>query len=79
MIQLCRDLNKNDNLDAITFCANYFRQTGNHSYAKEAYLKLGDLKALLNLHVELEKWEDAFRVVKQNPELKPVLYIPYAE
>lgn len=79
MIDICRQLSKVDNLESIQFCANYFRKVGNHSYAKEAYLKLGDLKALLNLHVELEKWEEAFRVVKQNPELKSVLYIPYAE
>ncbi|OMJ73010.1 hypothetical protein SteCoe_28414 [Stentor coeruleus] len=79
MIEICRQLSKVDNPDAIQYCANYFRQTGNHGFAKEAYLKLGDLKALLNLHVELEKWEDAFRVAKQNPELKAVLYIPYAE
>jgi intraflagellar transport protein 122 len=79
MIEICRQLNKADNSEAIQFCANYFRKAGNHAYAKEAYLKLGDLRALLNLHVELEKWEEAFRVVKQNPELKAALYIPYAE
>lgn len=79
MIDICRQLSKVDNLESIQYCATYFRKAGNHSYAKEAYLKLGDLKALLNLHVELEKWEEAFRVVKQNPELKSVLYNPYAE
>ena len=55
MIELCRTLNKTENADAIQYCADYFRHAGNHGYAKEAYLKLGDLKALLNLHVELEK------------------------
>ena len=79
MMELCRQLSKNENSEAIQYCANYFRQAGNHGFAKEAYLKLGDLKALLNLHVELEKWEDAFRVVKQNPDLKSLLYVPYAE
>lgn len=79
MMELCRQLSKTDNSEAIQYCATYFRQVGNHGFAKEAYLKLGDLKALLNLHVELEKWEDAFRVVKQNPDLKSLLYVPYAE
>lgn len=34
---------------------------------------------MLSLHVELEKWEEAFRVAKQNPELGPLLYLPYAD
>ncbi len=79
LIEICRGLNKSDNSEAIQMCANIFRHHGNHSYAKEAYLKLGDIKALLNLHVELGKWEEAFRLAKQNPELQPNLYQPYAE
>ena len=44
----------------IKLCAYYFKKGGNHSYAKEAYLKLGDNKSLMELHIELEKWEEAF-------------------
>mmetsp|Transcript_6897 Transcript_6897/g.6758 ORF Transcript_6897/g.6758 Transcript_6897/m.6758 type:complete len:513 (+) Transcript_6897:423-1961(+) len=78
LIEICRQMSKSDNLEALQLCANYFRKNMHHKYAVEAYLKLGDLKALLNLHVELEKWEDAFRVAKQNPELQSLLYLPYA-
>lgn len=53
LIDICRQLSKADNAEALQMCANYFRQNGHHAYAKEAYLKLGDLKALLNLHIEL--------------------------
>jgi intraflagellar transport protein 122 len=32
--------------------------------AKEAYLKLGDLKSLVALHVEFDKWEEAFMIAR---------------
>mgnify|MGYP000585963297 FL=1 len=79
LIEVCRQLSKAENSEAIQICANLFRNRGHHAYAKEAYLKLGDIKSLLKLHVELGKWEEAFRLAKQNPELKPQLYLPYAQ
>mmetsp|Transcript_14117 Transcript_14117/g.26452 ORF Transcript_14117/g.26452 Transcript_14117/m.26452 type:complete len:1032 (+) Transcript_14117:2964-6059(+) len=79
LIDICRQLNKAEHGEALQSCAQIFRSKGQHAYAKEAYLKLGDTQALLQLHIELHKWEDAFRLAKQNPELQPQIYLPYAE
>lgn len=49
------------------------------SSAQETYLKLEDYKALMELHVKLAKWDEAFGLIKHRPELAPVIYEPYAE
>jgi intraflagellar transport protein 122 len=59
--------------------AAYFRKHGHHQYAKETYLKMDDIKSLMELHVELHKWEDAFLLAKSKPEYAPDIYEPYAE
>lgn len=33
----------------------------------------------MKLHVECEKWEEAFMLAKQNPEMEPMIYLPYAD
>ena len=79
LIEICRQLSKAENAEAIQACATIFRQKGSHAYAKEALLKLGDIKGLLDLHIELSKWDEAFRLAKQNQELLQDLYLPYAK
>jgi len=49
------------------------------SFANEAYLKLGDIKAQMALHIELEKWEEAFMLAKKNPKLEQLVRLPYAK
>jgi intraflagellar transport protein 122 len=66
-------------MEALQLIANYFATLGQHSFAKEAYLKLGDIRALLNLHIKLGKWDDAMRLVKSNPDMAPNFYLSYAE
>lgn len=39
-------------------CAFYFKQLDNPGYAAETYMKVGDLKALVQLHVETHCWEE---------------------
>ena len=41
-------------------------------------MKLGDQKSLMALHIELEKWEDALILGKQNAELLEMVKLPYA-
>lgn len=31
------------------------------------------------LHVELHKWDEAFMLAKQNPDLESQIYLPYAD
>ena len=63
-MELCRGLDKKTNTPEIELCAKYFRRAGHHTFAKQAYLRLGDLKALMNLHVECQKWDEAFMLSK---------------
>ena len=43
---------------------------GESGFANEAYLKLGDIKSQMTLHIELGKWEEAFVLAKKNPKLE---------
>lgn len=52
---------------------------GHHTFAKQAYLRLGDIKGLMGLHVELNKWEEATMLAKQNPDLESMIHLPYAD
>lgn len=39
-------------------CAHYFKKLDNPGYAAETYLKIGDLKSLVQLHVETQRWDE---------------------
>ena len=78
-MEICKNLDKQKNKSEIELCAKYFRQAGHHTFAKQAYLRLGDLKALMGLHVELHKWDEAKMLAKQNPEMEPMIWLPYAD
>lgn len=39
---------------------------------------MGDMKSLMLLHVEMQKWEEAFLLGKQNRELLEIAKLPYA-
>jgi len=79
LIEVCRSLDKSEDEEAIRLCAHYFKKNGNHQYAKEAYLKLGDMKSLMLSHIELCKWEEAFIMAKNYPEFDSLIHLPYAE
>lgn len=55
------------------------KENNNYNFAKEAYLRLGDIKSLLELNVKFQKWNEAIFFVKQNPELNEYLYYNYAQ
>lgn len=69
IMEICKNLEKTKNTTEIELCASYFKKAGHHTYAKQAYLRLGDLKALMKLHIECQKWDEAQMLGKQNPEM----------
>ena len=79
LIEICRNLNKVESGDLIKLCGEYFKKNNSHSYAKEAYLKLGDIRSLMQLHIELQKWDDAFLLAKQNEQLTEYINLEYAK
>lgn len=76
---MCRLLDKKDNEPSIQQCAQFFKKNKMHSYLKEAYIKLGDTKSLLQAHIDLEKWDEALLLGKQNTEYLEMVKLPYAQ
>ncbi len=79
LIEVCRNLTKDDNAELISLCGHYFKKNHNYGYAAEAYLKLGDQKALVYMNVELKKWDEAFILSRENKQLSEYVHLQYAE
>ncbi|KAJ3215015.1 hypothetical protein HDU67_000968 [Dinochytrium kinnereticum] len=77
LIELARKLNKSDS-KAISRCVYFFRKNNHNAYAAECLVKLGDISHLLNLHIELQQWDDAFRIAETHPKFAQQIYLPYA-
>ncbi|NXR49993.1 IF122 protein, partial [Hippolais icterina] len=78
LIEIARKLDKAER-EPLAKCAFYFKQLDNPGYAAETYMKVGDLKALVQLHVETHRWEEAFALTEKHPEFKDEVYVPYAQ
>lgn len=79
IMEICKNLEKQKNTPEIELCAAYFKKAGHHTFAKQAYLRLGDLKALMKLHVDCQKWDEAQMLAKQNPAMESMINLPYAD
>uniref|UniRef100_A0A1A8F5N9 Intraflagellar transport protein 122 homolog n=1 Tax=Nothobranchius korthausae TaxID=1143690 RepID=A0A1A8F5N9_9TELE len=77
LIDVARKLDKAER-EALAKCAVHFKRLKHHGYASETYSKMGDLKALVELHVETQHWEEAFLVVEKHPQFKNDVFVPYA-
>ncbi|XP_077301549.1 intraflagellar transport protein 122 homolog [Arctopsyche grandis] len=78
LVETGRNLDKgaSDNLYVV---AQALISIGHLESATELYQKLGDQHAMVKMAVKMENWEQAFQLVKQNPEYKEEVYIPYAQ
>jgi len=63
---------------AIALCATYFRANNSYQLCKEAYVKLSDFASLIQLHVEHQKWDEAFQILEQHPQFTVDVFLPYA-
>lgn len=57
LIGIARKLDKAER-EPLAKCALYFTRLQHHGYASETYSKMGDLQALLQLHVDTLHWEE---------------------
>ncbi|XP_034446524.1 intraflagellar transport protein 122 homolog isoform X2 [Hippoglossus hippoglossus] len=78
LIDIARKLNKAER-EPLGKCALYFKKLKHHGYASEIYSKMGDLQALMHLHVETRHWEEAFSLVEKNPQFTSDVFVPYAQ
>lgn len=59
LIDIARKLDKAER-EPLAKCAFYFTNLKQHGYAAETYSKMGDLQALLQLHIETWHWEEVW-------------------
>nr|KAF6335234.1 intraflagellar transport 122 [Pipistrellus kuhlii] len=78
LIDIARKLDKAER-EPLLMCAHYFKKLDNPGYAAETYQKIGDLKSLVQLHVETQHWDEAFALGEKHPEFKEDIYMPYAQ
>ncbi|KAI9197284.1 WD40-repeat-containing domain protein [Polychytrium aggregatum] len=77
LIEVVRRLNKAET-KSLSRCVHFFRKHNHHAYAAETLVKMGDIGHLLNLHIELQHWDEAFRLAETHPEFNEQIYLPYA-
>ncbi|XP_040048107.2 intraflagellar transport protein 122 homolog isoform X1 [Gasterosteus aculeatus] len=78
LIDIARKLDKAER-ELLAKCALHFKRLKHHGYASETYSKMGDLQALVQLHVETCHWEEAFSLVEKHPQFKNHVFVPYAQ
>uniref|UniRef100_A0A2K5URM7 Intraflagellar transport protein 122 homolog n=1 Tax=Macaca fascicularis TaxID=9541 RepID=A0A2K5URM7_MACFA len=78
LIDIARNLDKAER-EPLLLCATYLKKLDSPGYAAETYLKMGDLKSLVQLHVETQRWDEAFALGEKHPEFKDDIYVPYAQ
>ncbi|RVE70673.1 hypothetical protein OJAV_G00067380 [Oryzias javanicus] len=78
LIDIARKLDKAER-EPLTKCALHLKRLKHHGYASEIYSKMGDLKALLQLHVDSKHWEEALSLVEKHPQFKCDVFVPYAQ
>uniref|UniRef100_A0A8C7ZEQ6 Intraflagellar transport protein 122 homolog n=1 Tax=Oryzias sinensis TaxID=183150 RepID=A0A8C7ZEQ6_9TELE len=78
LIDIARKLDKAER-EPLTKCALHLKRLKHHGYASEIYSKMGDLKALLQLHVDSKNWEEALSLVEKHPQFKCDVFVPYAQ
>jgi intraflagellar transport protein 122 len=76
LIEIVRPMEKTQTAE-LSLAAGFFRKGGNHLFAKEVYLKMGDIKSLVEIHVELQMWDDALALLQTNPEHREPVYLAY--
>ncbi|KPI86769.1 putative WD40 repeat protein [Leptomonas seymouri] len=77
LMKMCRGLPKSE-VTLITECANYFRQHGSIPYAIEAYERVQDHGALVQIYVSRGDWRNAFTILEKAPSLAREVYVPWA-
>uniref|UniRef100_A0A2K6V6F5 Intraflagellar transport protein 122 homolog n=1 Tax=Saimiri boliviensis boliviensis TaxID=39432 RepID=A0A2K6V6F5_SAIBB len=78
LMDIARKLDKAER-EPLLLCATYLKKLDSPGYAAETYLKMGDLKSLVQLHVETQRWDEAFALGEKHPEFKDDIYVPYAQ
>lgn len=72
LINIARKLDKAER-EPLAKCAFYFTKMKQHGYASETYSKMGDLQALLQLHIETWHWEEVWHPYEHGGTPAPLI------
>ncbi|XP_015789085.1 intraflagellar transport protein 122 homolog [Tetranychus urticae] len=78
LMGVIRNLDKGDHHN-LSLCASYLIKHKQYFSAAEVYDKMGDHLNLAKVYVESNQWEEAFKLVNQYPDMKQIVYLPYAK
>eukprot|EP00656_Telonema_subtile_P040691 TRINITY_DN4577_c0_g1_i1.p1 TRINITY_DN4577_c0_g1~~TRINITY_DN4577_c0_g1_i1.p1 ORF type:complete len:1218 (-),score=334.96 TRINITY_DN4577_c0_g1_i1:117-3770(-) len=76
--KVANELTANDT-EALQRCADAFAALDAHDMARQILLKLGDMKALLEVYVRMQNWSEALALLPEHPEHNRDVYLPYAK
>jgi intraflagellar transport protein 122 len=71
-----RRLTSNDQVH-LKKCIEYYKKHGQLQYAIDTVKKMGDMGSLLTIYVDLQHWEEAFKISDTHPEFREQLFLPY--
>lgn len=78
MAEVARELDPHSEREHIKRAAAFLQRNGLLHEAAEAYSRLGDSRALVQLHIKRERWNDAIALANAHPELAQEVYLPRA-
>jgi len=62
LIDVARKLDKADR-EALSHCGLYLTRLDQFAYASEVYLKMGDIKSLVMLHIKAKTWDEVLHAL----------------
>ncbi|TPX34245.1 hypothetical protein SmJEL517_g03062 [Synchytrium microbalum] len=77
LIEVVRKVDRSES-KILSKCYDVFKTVGQYDYAAETLVKLRDITHLLELHIERQKWDEAFKIIKIHPEHAAQVELPYA-
>lgn len=78
LVDVGRRLDKADRT-GLALVAEQLRRLGHLSHATDMFRKLGEERAIVQLHVEANNWKEAFLLAERHPEFRHLVYVPYAQ
>jgi intraflagellar transport protein 122 len=66
--------------EALLFCGDVFNKADEDAFAKETYVKMGDISQLMNLYARRQMWAEAAKLADEHEGKFDVsVFLPYAE
>lgn len=69
-----------DQKEVLRYCGEKFTATNEDAYAKETYIRLGDMTQLMSLYARRQMWAEAAKLAEEfEGEIDSSVFVPYAE